>query len=216
MRVVSIACSNTEIVHALGCADLLVGVDDHSDYPEELVARLPRLGPDLAPDLDRVAALEPDLVLATLTVPGHERVVEGLSARGLPFIAPEPVSLEDVYRDVREIAARLEVPDRGERLVDEMRRELTPPPPAPTDGVDAPTLLVQWWPKPVIAPGRLSWATDVLRAAGARNPIGGEDVKSRPLEDAEVRELWPQFVIMGGMAAAALAFAIRRFRASLG
>lgn len=68
----------------------------------------------------------------------------------------------------------------------------------------------------MIAPGRLSWATDVLRAAGARNPIGGEDVKSRPLEDAEVRELWPQFVIMGGMAAAALAFAIRRFRASLG
>jgi iron complex transport system substrate-binding protein len=55
---------------------------------------------------------------------------------------------------------------------------------------------VQWWPKPVIAPGRLSWVTDVLRAAGARNPLGAEDVKSRPLEDEEVRELAPDaFVI---------------------
>ncbi len=89
MRIVSLACSNTEIVHALGCADLLVGVDDHSDFPEALVSSLPRLGPDLDPDLDRVAALRPDLVLATLTVPGHERVVEGLEARGMPFVAQE-------------------------------------------------------------------------------------------------------------------------------
>ena len=38
MRVVSLTCSNTEIVCALGAADVLVGVDDHSDYPVEVVA----------------------------------------------------------------------------------------------------------------------------------------------------------------------------------
>ena len=76
MRIVSLACSNTEIVWALGRADLLVGVDDHSDWPEEVVGPLPKVGPDLEIDVDKVAALEPDLVLATLTVPGHEKVVE--------------------------------------------------------------------------------------------------------------------------------------------
>ena len=192
MRVVSLACSNTEIVHALGCAELLVGVDDHSDHPEPLVAGLPRLGPDLDPDLDRVEALAPDLVLATLTVPGHERVVEALARRGLPFVAPEPVSLEDVYRDVLEMAARLGVPDRGTRLVAEMRAELDAPPP-PTD---APRLLIEWWPRPVIAPGRLSWATDVLHAAGARAPLEREEVKSRPLADEEVRALAPDAFVL--------------------
>ena len=192
MRVVSLACSNTEIVHALGCAERLVGVDDHSDFPELLVARLPRFGPDLDPDLDRVAALEPDLVLATLTVPGHELVVEALARRGVPFLAPEPVSLEDVYRDIVEIAGRLGVPERAGPLIAEMCAELSaPPPPA-----DAPRVLVEWWPKPVIAPGRRSWATDVLHAAGARGLLEDEEVKSRPLADDEVLRLAPDAFVV--------------------
>jgi len=191
MRIVSLACSNTEIVCALGCADLLVGVDDHSDFPEEVVRGLPKVGPDLDIDVDRVAALEPDLVLATLTVPGHERVVERLEAARLPFVAPEPVSLEDVYRDIRDIARLLGVSDRGDALVADMRGTLGADAPD-----DAPTILVQWWPKPVITPGRLSWTTDVLRAAGARALLGDEEHKSRPMSDAEVAERRPDAVVL--------------------
>ena len=158
------------------------------------MARLPRLGPDLDPDLDRVAALRPDLVLATLTVPGHERVVEALHARALPFVAPEPVSLEDVYRDVADIARLLGVPERGHRLVTEMRSELGAL--RSRVGTDPPTVLVEWWPKPVIAPGRRSWTTDVLRAAGARNPLGEEEVKSRVVTDEEVSDLAPDAFVL--------------------
>ena len=192
MRVVSLACSNTEIVCALGRADLLVGVDDHSDHPEEVVAALPKVGPDLDIDVDAVAALQPDLVLATLTVPGHERVVERLEAAGLLYIAPEPVSLEDVYRDILDIGARLGATHRAEALVAEMRSVLDAEDPSP----DAPRLLVQWWPKPVITPGRLSWATDVLRAAGARAVLEDEEIKSRPMTDDEVTERAPDAVVL--------------------
>jgi iron complex transport system substrate-binding protein len=192
MRVVSLACSNTEIVHALGCASMLVGVDDHSDWPPDVVAALPRLGPDLHVDVARVAALKPDLVLATLTVPGHERVIEGLEARRLPFVAPEPVSLSDVYRDIRDIGRLLGVEGRAEGLVAQMRATLD----APDPPRDAPRLLVQWWPKPVISPGRLSWATDVLHAAGARGTLEEEEVKSRPMEDDEVASRAPDAVVL--------------------
>lgn len=192
MRIVSLACSNTEIVCALGCADLLVGVDDHSDYPEDVVGRLPKVGPDLEIDIDRVCTLEPDLVLATLTVPGHEKVVAGLEAAGLRFIAPEPVSLDDVYRDIQEIGKLLQVPERADALVADMRQTLDRP--EPPRG--APSILVQWWPRPVITPGKLSWATDVLRAAGARAVLAHEDVKSRPMSDEEVVELAPDAVVL--------------------
>jgi iron complex transport system substrate-binding protein len=195
VRVVSLACSNTEIVCALGCADLLVGVDDHSDYPQDVVARLPRVGPDLAPDVERVAALEPDLVLATLTVPGHERVIERLEAAGLEYIAPEPISLDDVYRDVLDIGARLGAAERARDLVDSMRRALETP---ADSGQEAqrPSILVEWWPKPVIAPGKRSWVDDLIARAGGRNPLGGEEVKSRPLDDQEVRELDPDAIVL--------------------
>ena len=192
MRIVSLACSNTEIVWALGRADLLVGVDDHSDWPEDVVGPLPKVGPDLEIDVEKVAALEPDLVLATLTVPGHEKVVDRLEAAGLPFIAPEPVSLEDVYRDVREIGGLVGATERAEELVTEMRAELD----APEPPEEAPTVMVQWWPKPVITPGRLSWATDVIRAAGGRALLGHEDHKSRPMTDEEVVEMAPDAVVL--------------------
>jgi iron complex transport system substrate-binding protein len=197
MRIVSLACSNTEIVWALGKADLLVGVDDHSDYPPEVVGPLPKVGPDLDIDVDRVAALKPDLVLATLTVPGHEKVVERLEAAGLPYIAPEPVSLADVYRDIRDIGARIGASERAEALVAEMQEALEPPEYGPGSGdADVPSILVQWWPKPVITPGKQSWATDVIRAAGGRAVLGDEDVKSRPMTDEEVAERAPDAVVL--------------------
>lgn len=220
MRIVSLACSNTEIVCALGHADLLVGVDDHSDYPVEVVAELPRVGPDLAIDVERVAALKPDLVLATLTVPGHEEVVEAIDAAGLPFIAPEPTCLDDVYRDIRTIGRLLDADERAEFLVEEMRAELGDGPTrsraigesgrvatgesgdrsgaafAPESDGARPTILVQWWPRPVITPGMRSWTTDVIRAAGGRALLGHEDHKSRPMTDEEVAELDPDAVVL--------------------
>jgi iron complex transport system substrate-binding protein len=57
-------------------------------------------------------------------------------------------------------------------------------------------VLVQWWPKPVIAPGRRSWVDDLLRGAGARNPLGDEAVKSRPLDDAEVADIGPDVIVL--------------------
>ncbi len=195
-RVVSLACSNTEIVAALGCADRLVGVDDHSDYPVEVVAPLPKVGPDLDIDVDRVAALRPDLVLATLTVPGHERVVERLEAAGLPFIAPEPVSLLDVYRDVRDIGARLGVAERAEKLVREMQRRIHDVD-RPSEARHArPIIVVQWWPKPTITPGRRSWITDLIHEAGGRALLADEDVKSRPVADEELAERAPDAIVI--------------------
>jgi iron complex transport system substrate-binding protein len=191
VRIVSLTCSNTEIVAALGLGEQLVGVDDHSDWPADLVARLPRVGPDLSIDVDAVVRLEPDLVLASLTVPGHEAVVEACDRAGLPWIAPEPVSLADVARDVRDIALRCGVGPRGEEVAAAFE--------AAMPAVDAdlrPRVLVEWWPKPVIVPCRLSWVTDLLDLAGGLNPFAERDAKSTPVTDDEVIAARPDAVVL--------------------
>jgi iron complex transport system substrate-binding protein len=194
VRIVSLACSNTEIVCALGLADQLVAVDDHSDYPEAVVARLPRVGPDLGIDVDRVAALRPELVLASLTVPGHERVIESLERARLPFLVLAPISVGDVYADIGKIAELLGVPARGEALVAEMRAELETPPADPSRR--RPRVLVEWWPKPVIVPGRDSWVCQLLAAAGGENPWGDRPVKSLPIDDPQAIALDPDAVVI--------------------
>src|SRR5438309_9652204 len=79
-RIVSVAPSNTEILHALGLGRRIVGVDRWSDYPPR-VNSLPRVGSDLRVDVERVTALQPDLVVASLHVRSEERRV-GKEGRG--------------------------------------------------------------------------------------------------------------------------------------
>lgn len=191
MRVVALACSNTEIVCALGCADRLVGVDDHSDHPSDVVGALPRMGPDLTPDPEVIASLEPDLVLASLTVPGHEKVIASLEQRGLPFRAFEPTSLADVYADIRVIADLLGVAARGEALVAEMEAAM----PVVEVSDRRPRIAIQWWPKPVIVPGRLSWVHDLLHRAGGAGVLDADE-KSRPLTDDELAAQDPDAIVL--------------------
>jgi iron complex transport system substrate-binding protein len=194
MRVVSVCCSNTEIVCALGCGEMLVGVDDHSDFPPEVVARLPQLGPELGVDVGRVAALDPDIVLASLTVPGHEKVVAGLEAAGVALLVTEPTSLGDVARDIEEISRALGVPERGARLAADFLTAIRDE--ESEAGPVRPRILIEWWPKPVIAPGKRSWATEMIAIAGGANPIGDDEVASRPLGVEELCELDPDAIVI--------------------
>lgn len=192
MRVVSHTCSNTEIVCALGCAEMLVGVDADSDHPPAVVGPLPKLGRDLSLDVAEVVALKPDLVLTSLTLPGHEQAVAALQATGLRTLVCEPLRLDDVYADIQRIAEALGVAPRGRALVESMRSAIRP---RPARG-RRPKLLLEWWPKPVIAPTRDSWATELIELAGGDNPWGQRPGKSVPLDDAEILAAEPDAVVM--------------------
>jgi iron complex transport system substrate-binding protein len=194
MRLISLAASNTEILWALGLTEWLVGVDDFSDFPPE-VQQLPRLGPDLQIDLGRLEALQPDLVLSSLSVPGMERVVEGLEARGIPQLVLDPESLEDVYRNIEEVAERLGYPERGKAVVgtmraslEELRRELADHPPL--------RVMVEWWPRPVIAAGGRSWVSGLLEAIGLENAFGDRPVRSQVVSSEEVEAAQPEMILV--------------------
>jgi iron complex transport system substrate-binding protein len=192
MRVFSHTCSNTEIVCALGCAEMLVGIDTDSDYPPEVVAPLPKLGRDLDLAAERVKDFKPDLVLTSLTVPGHERIVEALRADGLPLLVIDPLSLDDVYDNIVQIAEALGVLARGRALVAQMQAQMPPVERA----APRPRVLVEWWPKPVIAPAAQSWVTDMIELAGGENPWKHAAGKSLPLEDAAVVAAAPDAIVM--------------------
>ena len=192
MRIVSHTCSNTEIVCALGAARMLVGVDSDSDFPAQAVAALPKLGRDLELDVAAAAALKPDLVLTSLTVPGHERIVAALKDAGLPVLVIDPIGLDGVYDSIVQVAEALGILKQGRSLAAKMQSDMPPVEP----GGPRPKVLVEWWPKPVIAPARLSWVNELLRLAGGANPFEHKDGKSAEIPDDEIRAAAPDAVVM--------------------
>jgi iron complex transport system substrate-binding protein len=116
-RIVSLLPSLTETVCALGQCQKLVGVDRYSNWPDS-VAKLPRMGGGIDPNIESVVALKPDLVLMATSARGAER----LQALGLTVLALEPRTHADVQRVLHTVAQALDVPvqdsDRVWRHID--------------------------------------------------------------------------------------------------
>ncbi|WP_051662837.1 cobalamin-binding protein [Alicyclobacillus macrosporangiidus] len=171
-RIVSLCPSNTELVHALGLSDCLVGVDLYSDYPPDAVEGLPRVGPDLDIDVDRVAALRPDLTLCSLSVPGMERVVQAISAAGLPHLVFSPHSVADIFADLRRLEDALPgavPPGRAEAIIDGLRERIDRVQDAAATVAWRPRLYWEWWPHPIFSPASGNWLTEISWLAGAEN-----------------------------------------------
>jgi len=110
-RVVALLPSLTEAVCALDACDRLVGVDRFSNWPPQVQA-LPRLGGLEDTTIERLVALQPDLVLAATS----SRALARLEALGLRVLALEPRNLADTRRVLELLAQALGRPGAGERL----------------------------------------------------------------------------------------------------
>jgi iron complex transport system substrate-binding protein len=195
MRLVSICPSNTEIACVLGLGDALVGLDRSSDFPPEVTERLPRVGPDLTVDVDAIAALKPDLVLSSLSVPGMEKNLEGLDRAGIAHVVLDARSIDDVFRSIRLVGRLFGRGEHAERVVAGMRGRLDAVGARAASLAKRPRVFLEWWPKPVIVPGRQCWTTEMIRIAGGEPLFADLDVRSTPIEADAVPPRRPDILL---------------------
>lgn len=194
-RIVSLCPSNTEIAWSLGLGERLVGVDDWSDWPAA-IRELPRVGPDLGVNVDRVVALRPDLVLASLSVPGMERNVARLRERGLPYLVLDPHGLADLWANLREVGRATGVAARAEEVVAALQARVERVRAASARRSLRPKVYWEWWPRPLFAPGGRNWLTEITSLAGGESVTGGIDADcARPHPD-EVRAADPDWIFL--------------------
>lgn len=102
-RIVALAPSLTELIYAAGAGRHLVGVARFSDYPAE-AQRVTQVGDAARVDIERIAALEPHLVLAWKS--GNQAGdIDKLARLGHAVFVTEPVRLADIPRLLRAIGA---------------------------------------------------------------------------------------------------------------
>jgi iron complex transport system substrate-binding protein len=200
-RVVTLCPSNAEIVGALGAFARVVACEDSSDWPEEVATR-ERLGPDLGPDLERVAAIGPDLAISSLSVPGMERVVTGLRVRGVPQRVLAPRSVDDVIADLRVVGEDLGVDAEG--VCEGMRREREAL--IAGRGERRRRVYLEWWPRPMFSPGAACYSNELIDLAGGINVFRDRPGASVEVTAEEVLRAAPElcFVSWCGVAEAKL------------
>ncbi|MGH8270808.1 MAG: cobalamin-binding protein [Gammaproteobacteria bacterium] len=98
-RIVSLAPSVTEIVYAAGAGSRLVGASAYSDWPPA-ARKLPHVGDAFRIDLERIAALKPDLVIAwaSATPPAAR---DALRRLGLPLVLFAPRKLSEIADEIQ-------------------------------------------------------------------------------------------------------------------
>jgi iron complex transport system substrate-binding protein len=119
-KVVSMAPSNTEILFAIGAGPQVVGRDEFSDYPAE-ARSLPSIGGSMGQySYEQVAALKPDLVLASgINTPEQVKALEDLGIT--VFYLGNPSTLEEMYANLELIAQLTGREEQAAALVESLK-----------------------------------------------------------------------------------------------
>lgn len=99
-RIVSLAPSNTELLFSVGAGSKVVGRDQFSDYPTDVSSIASIGGSSSKYDLEAIAALKPDLVLAAEINTADQ--VKSLENLGLTvYYLSNPKDLNGLYQNIQ-------------------------------------------------------------------------------------------------------------------
>jgi len=113
LRIVSLSPNITETIFALGLDKQLVGISDFCNYPPQTSQKV-RVGGLLNPNMERIIALQPDMLLAT---PASSKLAGQLKQRGIRTVLLANDRLRDIFITIDSVAALCRVPSKGDSLI---------------------------------------------------------------------------------------------------
>ncbi|MBW8190265.1 cobalamin-binding protein [Neiella marina] len=167
-RVIALAPNLVEMIYALGADHLMVGAIEHSNYPSE-AKQLPVIGNYAQLNIERIVALQPDLLIAWRggSPPAD---VERLQQLGLRVVWINIQTFNDVADALTLLGEVLGHQRDAQPLVsrylaqlDSIRRQYQHAAPI--------TVFYELWPQPLTTVGLGSWPQQALALCGADNPF---------------------------------------------
>lgn len=194
-RIVSLAPSTTEFLHAVGAGGQVVGGTNHDDYPPE-AKRHTSIG-GMSPrsiNLETVVALRPDLVFATNGI--QEPVVGSLERLGLTVVALEAKDMPGVAENIR-LVGRLTGHDAdADRLaerflerVDAVARRVA------ARTAPRPRILYLVRVDPLMTAGPGTFIGQMIEAAGGTNVFGDVATRFPKPSEEEILSRAPEIIL---------------------
>ncbi|MEV7229009.1 MULTISPECIES: ABC transporter substrate-binding protein [Polymorphospora] len=118
-KIVSLSPSATEMLYGIGAGSQVTAVDDNSNYPPE-VPKSELSG--FNPNAEAIAAEAPDLVVLSNDT---NKIVDQLTRLQIPvYVAAAATTLDDTYRQIRELGTLTGHPDAADDLATRIADEI--------------------------------------------------------------------------------------------
>ncbi len=193
-RIISLAPSVTEMLFALGLDDRVVGVTTWCDFPEQ-ANRVEKIGDTLNPDLERVIALKPDLIVVT-TASQLESLTRRLDKLSIPVYVIDPRTVRRVAYSIESLG-RVTGSTEGSKIAAGMERRIT----AVQDRVkNLPRLRVLYalQNSPLITAGQNTFINDLINLAGGISISGQESADYPQFSRETVIARAPEVIVIPG------------------
>jgi iron complex transport system substrate-binding protein len=197
--IVSLTPANTEIVFAVGAGDRVVATDDGSDYPAS-AAGLPHVATFDSVDVEKVVALQPDLVVAGGLGFTPADAIKKLRDLGIPVVVTYAPSVDGVYKDIDMIGQATGTSDTATALTTDMKAQIDAISSAVSSESPKPRVFYDIGYDPatgaIYAPADKSFLAEMVTLAGADTITTGDpNTYQIPLETLITKD--PQVIVLG-------------------
>lgn len=195
-RIVSLAPHLTELLYAAGAGGQVVAAVEFSNYPEAAKA-LPRIGSYAAFDLERIAALRPDLVVAwgSGNPPGP---VAQLRRLGIPVFLSEPQRLEDIGPSLVRLGTLAGTAAAARQAAEDFERRRAALA-ARHAGKRPVAVFYEIWNQPLMTVGGTHLISAVMTLCGGRNVFAGSTQPAAAVGLEAVLAADPEAIVASGM-----------------
>ncbi|HEB56250.1 MAG TPA: cobalamin-binding protein [Gammaproteobacteria bacterium] len=194
-RIVTLAPHAVELLFAAGAGDRIVATVSYSDYPAQAKV-IPEIGSYTAVDVERILALQPDLVIAWQSG-NRKNEIDKLIQLGLTIFINEPRSIEDVANSIERLGKLTATETVANRFVKKFRqhyRRLQ----KNYQNKSRVRMFYQIWNHPLMTINGRHLISAVMRLCGAENIFSDMSALSASVSVEAVIAAKPEIIIAGG------------------
>jgi len=180
-RIISMAPSTTEIVFALGLDEKVVGVDSYSDYPYNFSAwiaagNMTSIGDFKNPNMEVIASLDPDLILATGGVQGE--TVDTLRNLGYKVLVLNPSNINGVLKNIELVGNATAKTAEAKALINDINSRIDAVVNKVAGAASKPKVYYEVWydPTSLWTAGAKAWQNELIEKAGGVNVFADQQL----------------------------------------
>lgn len=186
-RLVCLMPSVVDDVYALGAGGDVIAVTDYTKYPAEARTK-PSVGSILAPSMETIVSLHPDLVLGSADM-SHTETLQQLERLGIVVFMISTHGVDGIYQSIASLGQALNREESARELIARLhgreaavRRQVK--------GKPVVSILMPVGYNPIVTIGKHAFITELIEIAGGRSVTG------------DIEQEWPQISLEAVLARA--------------